>query len=127
MVKACALAHWSLSCSIRCTSDVASCISQAMAVLGPAITLDTLVETLVIGIGTLSGIVHDNDGVVHFPHAVFSVGGYSFVTIAIIIVNIGPFSRCAQSGSALLLRLHVGRCQLRGLHDVLSCVSGTGY
>lgn len=34
---------------------MALCISQGMAVLGPAITLDTLVETLVIGVGTLSG------------------------------------------------------------------------
>ena len=29
-----------------------------MSVLGPAITLDTLVETLVIGVGTLSGTIH---------------------------------------------------------------------
>ncbi|XP_057370109.2 3-hydroxy-3-methylglutaryl-coenzyme A reductase-like isoform X2 [Daphnia carinata] len=56
VVKACTLAHWSLSCSVRNAAEVASCISQGMAVLGPAITLDTLVETLVIGVGTLSGV-----------------------------------------------------------------------
>ena len=40
---------------MRNAAEVASCISQGMAVLGPAITLDALVETLVIGVGTLSG------------------------------------------------------------------------
>ena len=30
-----------------------------MAVLGPTITLDTIVETLVIGIGTLSGKIKE--------------------------------------------------------------------
>jgi len=56
VVKACALAHWSLSCPVHNADEVAACISQGMAVLGPAITLDTVVETLVIGIGTLSGV-----------------------------------------------------------------------
>jgi len=56
VVKACTLAHWSLSCSVRNAAEVTSCISHGMAVLGPAITLDTLVETLVIGVGTLSGV-----------------------------------------------------------------------
>ena len=55
VVKACTLAHWSLSCPVKNAAEVASCISQGMAVLGPAITLDTVVETLVIGVGTLSG------------------------------------------------------------------------
>lgn len=55
VVKACTLAEWCLSCSVRNAAEVASCISQGMAVLGPAITLDTVVETLVIGVGTLSG------------------------------------------------------------------------
>lgn len=57
VVKACALAHWSLSCPVHNADEVAACISQGMAVLGPAITLDTVVETLVIGIGTLSGSI----------------------------------------------------------------------
>ncbi|EFX81008.1 protein HMG coenzyme A reductase-like protein [Daphnia pulex] len=56
VVKACTLAYWSLSCSVKNAAEVALCISQGMAVLGPAITLDTLVETLVIGVGTLSGV-----------------------------------------------------------------------
>lgn len=56
VVKACTLAKWTLSCSVNSSDEVGACISQGMAVLGPAITLDTLVETLVIGIGTLSGV-----------------------------------------------------------------------
>lgn len=57
VVKACTLAEWTLSCSVNSADEVGACISQGMAVLGPAITLDTLVETLVIGVGTLSGLV----------------------------------------------------------------------
>lgn len=56
VVKACTLAEWTLSCSVNSADEVGACISQGMAVLGPAITLDTLVETLVIGVGTLSGV-----------------------------------------------------------------------
>jgi len=56
VVKACTLAEWTLSCSVSCAEEVGACISQGMAVLGPAITLDTVVETLVIGVGTLSGV-----------------------------------------------------------------------
>lgn len=37
-------------------SEVTKNISRGMELLGPAITLDTLVETLVIGVGTLSGV-----------------------------------------------------------------------
>jgi hydroxymethylglutaryl-CoA reductase (NADPH) len=60
VVKACDLAQWSLSCPVHNAAEVASCISQGMAVLGPTITLDTIVETLVIGIGTLSGKIKEN-------------------------------------------------------------------
>uniref|UniRef100_A0A182PEH4 3-hydroxy-3-methylglutaryl coenzyme A reductase n=1 Tax=Anopheles epiroticus TaxID=199890 RepID=A0A182PEH4_9DIPT len=37
-------------------SEVTTNIARGMEVLGPALTLDTLVETLVIGVGTLSGV-----------------------------------------------------------------------
>uniref|UniRef100_A0A182FPY6 3-hydroxy-3-methylglutaryl coenzyme A reductase n=1 Tax=Anopheles albimanus TaxID=7167 RepID=A0A182FPY6_ANOAL len=37
-------------------SEVTQNIARGMEVLGPAISLDTLVETLVIGVGTLSGV-----------------------------------------------------------------------
>uniref|UniRef100_A0A2M4CHW6 3-hydroxy-3-methylglutaryl coenzyme A reductase n=1 Tax=Anopheles darlingi TaxID=43151 RepID=A0A2M4CHW6_ANODA len=37
-------------------SEVTENIARGMEVLGPAISLDTLVETLVIGVGTLSGV-----------------------------------------------------------------------
>jgi hydroxymethylglutaryl-CoA reductase (NADPH) len=36
--------------------EVISNIGHGMAVLGPELTLDALVETLVIGVGTLSGV-----------------------------------------------------------------------
>uniref|UniRef100_A0A2I9LPJ5 3-hydroxy-3-methylglutaryl coenzyme A reductase n=1 Tax=Centruroides hentzi TaxID=88313 RepID=A0A2I9LPJ5_9SCOR len=37
-------------------AEVQENIAQGMAILGPTITLDTIVETLVIGVGTLSGV-----------------------------------------------------------------------
>lgn len=36
-------------------AEVKNNIAKGLAVLGPTITLDTVVETLVIGVGTLSG------------------------------------------------------------------------
>lgn len=36
-------------------TEVRNNIARGMAILGPTITLDTIVETLVIGVGTLSG------------------------------------------------------------------------
>lgn len=41
--------------------EVKSNIARGMAVLGPTITLDTIVETLVIGVGTLSGETLPNE------------------------------------------------------------------
>lgn len=35
--------------------EVKDNIARGMAIIGPVITLDALVETLVIGVGTLSG------------------------------------------------------------------------
>ncbi len=51
--KACSLAKFALSSKTQ--DEVRDNISRGMAVLGPTLTLDTLVETLVIGVGTLSG------------------------------------------------------------------------
>lgn len=51
--KATMLAQFALSASNQ--EEVKSNIARGMAVLGPTITLDTIVETLVIGVGTLSG------------------------------------------------------------------------
>lgn len=52
--KASSLAKFALSsCTTREVSDN---IARGMAILGPTITLDALVMTLVIGVGTLSGI-----------------------------------------------------------------------
>ncbi|XP_063225031.1 3-hydroxy-3-methylglutaryl-coenzyme A reductase isoform X2 [Bacillus rossius redtenbacheri] len=52
--KATLLAQFALSA--RSHSEVKQNIARGMAILGPTITLDTLVETLVIGVGTLSGV-----------------------------------------------------------------------
>ena len=52
--KACALAKFALSS--RTQEEVRENIGRGMAVLGPPLTLDALVSTLVIGVGTLSGM-----------------------------------------------------------------------
>ncbi|XP_071553690.1 3-hydroxy-3-methylglutaryl-coenzyme A reductase isoform X2 [Temnothorax nylanderi] len=52
--KAATLAQYALSS--RNQEEVKANIARGMSLLGPAITLDTLVETLLIGIGSLSGI-----------------------------------------------------------------------
>ncbi|XP_069006005.1 3-hydroxy-3-methylglutaryl-CoA reductase a isoform X1 [Embiotoca jacksoni] len=52
--KACALAKFALSSSSQ--DEVRDNISRGMAVLGPTFTLDALVECLVIGVGTMSGV-----------------------------------------------------------------------
>ncbi|XP_038590463.1 3-hydroxy-3-methylglutaryl-coenzyme A reductase-like isoform X2 [Micropterus salmoides] len=52
--KACALAKFALSSNSQ--EEVRENISQGMAILGPSFTLDALVECLVIGVGTMSGV-----------------------------------------------------------------------
>lgn len=52
--KTALLAEFALSAGSR--AEVRERIGKGMAVLGPSITLDTAVETLVIGVGTLSGV-----------------------------------------------------------------------
>ncbi|XP_060934707.1 3-hydroxy-3-methylglutaryl-coenzyme A reductase-like [Limanda limanda] len=52
--KACALAKFALSSNSQ--EEVRENISQGMAILGPTFTLDAVVECLVIGIGTMSGV-----------------------------------------------------------------------
>lgn len=52
--KACALAKFALSSNSQ--DEVRENISQGMAILGPTFTLDALVECLVIGVGTMSGV-----------------------------------------------------------------------
>ena len=51
--KASALARFTFSSNTQ--HEVRDNIAKGMAVIGPAITLDTIVEILVIGVGTLSG------------------------------------------------------------------------
>ncbi|KAJ3604407.1 hypothetical protein NHX12_029148 [Muraenolepis orangiensis] len=52
--KACALAKFALSSNSQ--DEVRDNIARGMAVLGPAFTLDAMVECLVIGVGTMSGV-----------------------------------------------------------------------
>lgn len=52
--KAGTLAQFALSGKNQ--NEVTYNIARGMEILGPAISLDTLVETLVIGVGTLSGV-----------------------------------------------------------------------
>lgn len=52
--KAATLAQFALTASNQ--EEITSKIARGMSVLGPSITLDTIVETLVIGVGTLSGV-----------------------------------------------------------------------
>uniref|UniRef100_A0A3B4AX61 3-hydroxy-3-methylglutaryl coenzyme A reductase n=1 Tax=Periophthalmus magnuspinnatus TaxID=409849 RepID=A0A3B4AX61_9GOBI len=52
--KACALAKFALSSNSQ--EEVRENISKGMGILGPTFTLDALVECLVIGIGTMSGV-----------------------------------------------------------------------
>lgn len=51
--KATVLAQFALSSQSQ--DEVKHNIAHGIAMLGPTITLDTVVETLVIGVGTLSG------------------------------------------------------------------------
>ncbi|CAG9762090.1 unnamed protein product [Ceutorhynchus assimilis] len=52
--KAATLAQFALTASN--TEEISKQIARGMSVLGPSLTLDTIVETLVIGVGTLSGV-----------------------------------------------------------------------
>lgn len=52
--KACTLAKFALSSNSQ--EEVRENIAQGMAILGPTFTLDALVECLVIGVGTMSGV-----------------------------------------------------------------------
>lgn len=51
--KACALARFALSAKTQ--EEVRSNIAEGMAVLGPTMTLDAIVESLAIGVGMISG------------------------------------------------------------------------
>ena len=53
LTKASALTKFALSATSQL--EVVDNIARGMAILGPTITLDTVVTTLVISIGTLSG------------------------------------------------------------------------
>ncbi|CAL8277046.1 unnamed protein product [Merluccius merluccius] len=54
LTKACALAKFALSSNSQ--EEVRENIAHGMAILGPTFTLDALVECLVIGVGTMSGL-----------------------------------------------------------------------
>ncbi|XP_050315651.1 3-hydroxy-3-methylglutaryl-coenzyme A reductase-like [Anthonomus grandis grandis] len=52
--KAAVLAQYALTASS--TEEIGQQIARGVSALGPTLTLDTIVETLVIGVGTLSGV-----------------------------------------------------------------------
>lgn len=52
--KAAKLAQFALTASEK--DEISKNIARGVSILGPTITLDTIVETLVIGVGTLSGV-----------------------------------------------------------------------
>lgn len=52
--KACTLARFALSSSSQ--DEVVDNVGHGMALIGPQLTLDAIVETLVIGVGMLSGV-----------------------------------------------------------------------
>ncbi|XP_030763388.1 3-hydroxy-3-methylglutaryl-coenzyme A reductase-like [Sitophilus oryzae] len=52
--KAAILAQFALTASTR--DEISTQIARGVSILGPTLTLDTIVETLVIGVGTLSGV-----------------------------------------------------------------------
>lgn len=58
MSKACALARFALGSTNQ--DEVKENIAEGMRALGPSITLDAVVEMLVVGVGTVSGIIHLN-------------------------------------------------------------------
>ncbi|KAF7281823.1 hypothetical protein GWI33_004224 [Rhynchophorus ferrugineus] len=52
--KAAILAQFALTASNR--NEISTQIARGVSILGPSFTLDTIVETLVMGVGTLSGV-----------------------------------------------------------------------
>lgn len=95
------LAQFALSASNQ--EEVKSNIARGMSVLGPTITLDTIVETLVIGVGTLSG--------------------KSFCShLVTLYYNKLNFFRSTTVGNAFMFCLLVSRSKLYSLYDILSCV-----
>lgn len=53
LTKACAMARFALNSKSQ--EEVQRNIAQGMSIHGPVMTLDAIVEVLVIGVGTLSG------------------------------------------------------------------------
>lgn len=90
-------------------------IGRGMAVLGPTMTLDTVVEVLLIGIGTISGMS------IPVNHSLASVCLCTLPTD----ISPCPLLRCSSAGDDLLLWLHVTGGQLPCLHDLLPSSSGT--
>lgn len=98
--KAALLAQFALSSNNQ--EEVKNNIARGMALLGPTITLDTVVETLVIGVGTLSGSsrrFRQNDN---------APSSNRFVLF-----------RCVSTGDALVLCLPLRTCKLCRVHDIL--------
>lgn len=110
--KATTLAQLALSSSNR--EEVKQNIARGVSLLGPTITLDTLVETLVISVGTLSGVRRLEvlccfaclSVVVHY--AVFMTFYPAVLSLILELLRCGPGSRIPSSEKSLLMKaLHL--------------------
>ncbi|KAL3290142.1 hypothetical protein HHI36_023506 [Cryptolaemus montrouzieri] len=107
--KAAMLARLALNASSQ--EEVKTNIARGISVLGPTITLDTIVETLVIGVGTLSG-VHRLEMLSYFACLSVLVNYVVFMTFypacLSLILEYFQLSRTtnvyAKKGSALIAR-----------------------
>lgn len=95
--------------------EVRENISKGMAILGPTFTLDALVECLVIGVGTMSGIS------LFFKLLPKKRPGENCSFLYF-------FFRCASVRDHVLFWLYVSPGQLLCLHDLLPgvCLPGSG-
>ncbi|XP_045481577.1 3-hydroxy-3-methylglutaryl-coenzyme A reductase-like isoform X2 [Harmonia axyridis] len=108
--KAVMLARLALNASNQ--EEVKTNIARGMSVVGPTLTLDAIVETLVIGVGTLSG-VHRLEKLSYFACISVLVNYVIFMTFypacLSLILEYFQLSRTANSyarrGSALIARI----------------------
>ena len=81
-----------------------------MAVLGPSFSLDTLVEVLIISIGTISGII---------------LSTMLLVKLCLVVYHMQ--CRCSSVRDSLLLWLYVSHSQLYCFHDLFPSSTGSHF
>lgn len=90
--------------------EVKENIARGLAILGPTITLDTIVETLVIGVGTLSGNLEHK--VMCQTLAIFVLGVQrfemlSYIACLSVVVNYVIFMTFYPACLSLILEVRV--------------------